>query len=885
MMRAAAAFVAAAILTVSLPLAGVQKANAQVRPIYDMGAGGLGQMLKRLQTTASALHTAAHPDDEDSGLLAYLARKEQSRTAYLSLNRGDGGQNVIGQELFEGLGVIRTEELLQARRLDGGQQFFTRTMDYGFSKTRAEAAKMWGEREVLGDMVRTIRLFRPLVVIGRFSGTPADGHGQHQLAGYLTPLAFKAAGDPNEFPEHRAEGLDPWQPLKLYMSQGFAANPGNEPTLFLNTGEFDQLIGRSYFEIAMEGRSQHKSQEMGMLELRGTQRSGMRLMETKANPVEKESGVFDGIDTSITGIMQIARDSYTPALPKLQKLEDTAAEALRSYNVYEPQKLIPILARGIREAREAEGSTRNPVSKWLIREKEKEFAAALQAAAGVVVDALSNREMIEPGTAAEISVKTFAPEGSTVKVVKTELKAPAGWTVESIEEPKPAPATGFRPRNETATSAAFFKAVSPASAEPTQPYWMEKPRPGAKFDWSEAGKAKNMPFDQPLMTAVVTMEVDGATFTVEREAQFRFADDIRGEIRRAVNVVPAVTVGLESDLLIVPAASGTKHRIVTTAQNNSGRAISGTAGLDVPAGWAVSPRSAPFELKNPGDKTAFAFEVTIPSGAAVGKYSVTAFAESGDKRYAQKMQEIAYPHIQTHRIFTPSAITAHVLDLKVAPVKIGYIMGSGDKVPEAIRRLGLDVTMLSEKDLSTGDLSQFDTVVVGIRASQTRPDFVANNGRLLDFARNGGTLIVQYQQHEYVQGNLQPFPASMTGVTRGNQRISNQRVTDENAKVTVLVPGHPIFNFPNKISDADWDNWVQERNLYSFTTYDPQYTPLLESHDEGEDEATGGMLYAKIGKGQYLYTSYSWFRQLPAGTPGAYRIFANILSLSKSEKK
>ncbi|MEO7658555.1 MAG: PIG-L family deacetylase, partial [Pyrinomonadaceae bacterium] len=275
--------------------------RSQVRPVYDMGAIGLGQALKRLQTTASVMHTGAHPDDEDSGLLAYLARKEQARTSYLSLNRGDGGQNVIGEELFESLGVIRTEELLQARRLDGGSQFFTRFMDYGFSKKREEAARIWGEREVLGDMVRAIRLFRPMVVISRFSGTPADGHGQHQLAGHLTPVAFKAAADSNEFPEQITEGLPPWKPLKLYVGQGFSANPQNVPTLGLNTGEYDPLIGRSYFEIAMEGRSQHKSQEMGLLELRGRQTSGMRLLESTAGKTEKESSVFDGIDTSIKG--------------------------------------------------------------------------------------------------------------------------------------------------------------------------------------------------------------------------------------------------------------------------------------------------------------------------------------------------------------------------------------------------------------------------------------------------------------------------------------------------------------------------------------------------------------------------------------------------------
>ncbi|HMS09911.1 MAG TPA: NEW3 domain-containing protein, partial [Pyrinomonadaceae bacterium] len=373
--------------------------------------------------------------------------------------------------------------------------------------------------------------------------------------------------------------------------------------------------------------------------------------------------------------------------------------------------------------------------------------------------------------------------------------------------------------------------------------------------------------------------------TVSREIEYRFADDIRGELRRPLAVVPAATIGLDSDLLIVskkPQAS--KHRIVPTVSNNTPGELSGNATLDLPAGWTKTPSSIPFKLPRFGDKTAFSFEVTVPANTAVGAYKIGAVAEAGGQRYGQSMQTIAYPHIQTHRIFKKADVTAHVLDLEVASVKIGYIMGSGDKVPEAIRRLGLDVTMLGEKDLSTGDLSAYDIIVVGIRASQVRPDFVANNGRLLDFARNGGTLVVQYQQQEYIQNNMQPFPASMTGVTRGNQRIGNVRTTDENAKVNVLVPDHPIFNYPNKIGDSDWANWIQERNLYCFSTWDPAYTALLESTDEGDDPNKGGMLYAPLGKGHYLYTSYSWFRQLPAGTPGAYRIFANILSLPKARK-
>lgn len=882
--RSVAFLLVAAMALTAIPLGLPQTSTAQVRPVYDMGASGLGQMLRRLQSAKSAMHTGAHPDDEDSGLMAYLARREAARATYLSLNRGEGGQNVIGEELFEGLGVIRSEELLQARRLDGGDQHFTRVMDYGFSKTIDEARRNWEERQVLADMVRAIRIYKPLVVIARFSGTPADGHGHHQLSGYLTPLAFRAAGDPAQFPEHMREGIEPWQPLKLYRGQGFRPE-GAQPSLVLNTGIYDPLIGRSYFEIAMEGRSQHKSQEMGLLELRGRQTSGMTLLESKAAKVEKETSVFDGIDTSITGIAALTNNSEEPFRQKLAALQATAEEALRSYDAMAPEKIVPILARGYKQAEEAEWSTRKPASKFFVRQKKAEFAESLQMAAGVVVDALADREMLNPGAATNVGVRVFANDGSPVKVVKTSVKAPAGWSAESIAEPEQPPATGFRPRNENAMNAAFFKLTAAANASPTQPYWLEKPRDKFTFDWSTAGISQNMPFAEPLATAEAVLEIGGQEITVSREIQYRFADDIRGELRRPIAVVPAATIGLDSDLLIVSKRpQATKHRIVTTVSNNTPSELSGNATLDLPSGWTKTPSSIPFKLPRFGDKTAFTFEVTAPANTAVGSYKIGAVAEAGGQRYGQSMQTIAYPHIQTHRIFKKADVTAHVLELEIAQVKIGYIMGSGDKVPEAIRRLGLDVTMLGEKDLSTGDLSAYDIIVVGIRASQVRPDFVANNGRLLDFARNGGTLVVQYQQQEYIQNNMQPFPASMAGVTRGNQRIGNVRTTDENAKVNVLVPDHPIFNYPNKIGESDWANWIQERNLYCFSTWDPAYTALLESTDEGDDPNKGGMLYAPLGKGHYLYTSYSWFRQLPAGTPGAYRIFANILSLPKAKK-
>lgn len=853
------------------------RGNAQVRPVYDIGAIGLGQALKRLQTTASAMHTGAHPDDEDSGLMAYLARKEQARAVYLSLNRGDGGQNVIGEELFEPLGVIRTEELLQARRLDGGEQLFTSVMDYGFSKTRAEAARIWGENLVLGDMVRAIRMYRPLVIIARFQGTPADGHGQHQLAGYLTPIAFKAAADPKMFPEQLQEGLRPWQAKKLYVGQGFRASQDNPPSLTLNTGEYDSILGRSYFEIAMEGRSQHKSQEMGVLELRGKFTSGMRGLENLATKTENEQSVFDGIDTSIKGIAKVAGDTYDPLFPKLEALQTTAETALKSYDPYNPQKLIPVLTKGYQQAVEAEQSTRNPDSKDMLKQKQREFLHALQLASGVVVDALSDTDTLVAGNTTSVAVRVFAPQNTDVKVTDVSLKVPNGWSASSAPEPIQQE-SGFRPRREDAFNASFFTVSASENAAPTQPYWLEQQRnPNFTFKWSDAA-SKNLPFQKPLVMAEVKMTIGGQEVTVEREVQYRYADDIRGELRRDLNIVPKVTVGLESNLLIAPVSNkAEKHRLVMTVTNNLPNAVSGSGKVNVPSGWTLSPSSANFALQNKGDKTALAFEVTIPASTKADSYNLTATATVDGKNYDLQVQEIAYPHIQTHRLYSQANVKAQVLDLKVSPVKIGYIMGSGDKVPQAIQRLGLNVSMLDEKELSTGNLNNYDTIIVGIRASQVRPDYVANNGRLREFMENGGTLIVQYQQQEFVRQGLPPFPAKMD---------SNIRTTDETASVKILEPNHSIFNFPNKITDADFANWVQERNLYTLTSWDEtKYTPLLETHDEGEAESKGGMLYAPVGKGKFVYTSYSWFRQLPVGNPGAYRIFANMLSLPKAEKK
>jgi len=871
-----------------------EKSNAQVRAVYDNGALGLGQLLRRLQTTASAMHTGAHPDDEDTSLIARLARGDSARVAYFSLNRGEGGQNLIGSELFEPLGIIRTEELLQSRRLDGGEQLFGSTYDYGFSKTLKEAKEKWDEKKALGDMVRAIRLFRPLVIISRFSGTPADGHGHHQFAGYLTPVAFKAAADPNQFPEQIKEGLRPWQARKLYVGQSFGNNPNNQPTLTIQTGEYDPLLGRSYFEIAMEARSQHKSQQQGLIEIRGAQMSGERLVE-RINITGEDKNIFDGLDVSIKGIASLSALKNGLIDDELNQIQTSAAKALAEYNPYAPEKIIPYLAEGLRATRVAgvkllpmfrgPVSLSNPTKEltayfsslneagFLLAQKEKEFSQALQLASGVVVDALADTETVTNSESFNVSVRVFAPINSNVQINSITLQTSKGLTSQEIEEPKPENPNAFR-RTERATKSAFFKVAVSDIAQFTQPYWIENPRKSYLFDWND-DVPKTKPFTNSLITSEVKLNIGGVEVIATKNVQYRYADDIRGEIRRELNIVPAFSISLDSKLIIALVSNKPQtQRVAVRVTNNSMKAAKGDVSLNLPNGWKSEPSTVPVNFTKKGERTAAFFNVTIPANTKPDAYKIAARIVSDGKMYLREMHTIAYPHIRTHRYYTNAETSARVIDLKVAPVKVGYIMGSGDGVADAIKRMGLDVTLLNEEDLSSGDLSRFDTIVVGIRASEVRPDFVANNNRLLEFVKNGGTLIVQYQLADYVRLSLAPFPARMAA-----------RVTDENAKVTILQPQHAAFNFPNKITEDDWANWVQERSVSNFTTFDSGYTPLLESHDEGEAEQKGGEVYAEIGRGKYVYTSYAWFRQLPSGVPGAYRLFANLLSLPKSPKK
>jgi LmbE family N-acetylglucosaminyl deacetylase len=888
-----------------------------VRAHTDEGAVALGMALRRLQTTASVLHTGAHPDDEDSALIARLARGDGARTAYLSLNRGEGGQNRIGPELFDALGVIRTEELLQARRLDGGEQFFTRTFDFGFTKTRAESAARWPEREVLADMVRVIRQYRPLVIISRWTGTPADDHGQHQYAGYLTPIAFRAAADPKEFPEQLTEGLRPWQARKLYVSVLGQADKqaSNDPIVEIDTGQYDPLLGRSYYELAMEGRSQHKSQGEGALELRGPQKSRVRLLLPRNEIEVPERSIFDGLDTSIKGIAQTTGLVDKNVVDELAGIEHAAALALERYRPFNTQPVVEPLVDGLKRTdalymRLGERLQKEELNPALVRarsdaafmlaQKEREFKDALRLASGVRVDALADTETVAPGDTFNVTVRAFVGDGSLAHVNAFGLQWPHGWHAEVISASQRNGALGTG--SETPQAVQYFRVTVPTDALPTQPYWLRRPRKGDMYEWAQ-DDPQTLPFAPPLLSANSTIEIGGIALVITQPVEYRTLDGVRGEVRRDLNVVPALDVQLGPALEIVPLGASQLPQPLTVQLTSNTKQIvpssgawsGGTVSLSPVDNWLPLKRVLKdAQIAAKGGRSTFQFNQNLPPTLKSGAYQLiaaaaveiapTAGGAAATQPFTLQQRVISYPHIQTHRLYAPASATVRLFDLNVAPVNVGYIMGSGDEVPQAIERMGLKMTVLTEQDLAAGDLTRFDTIVVGIRAAQTRPDFVANNQRLLEFMQQGGALIVQYQRPDYAKQDLPPFPAQQE-VPSKNGGTAIARVVDETAPVTILQPAHAAFNFPNKITPEDWRGWVQERNLYNFTTFDPRYVPLLEAHDADEAANNGGEVYARVGRGHYVYTSYAWFRQLPAGVPGAYRLFANLLSLPKAPQQ
>jgi LmbE family N-acetylglucosaminyl deacetylase len=832
----------------------------------DRGAMGLAQALKRLDVVESVLHTGAHPDDENSSLLAWLARGQGVRTAYLAANRGDGGQNLLGTELFETLGVIRTEELLAARNLDHAQQFFTPTFDFGFSKTATETMAKWGHDQTLADFVRVIRQFRPEIIVSRFTGTPSDGHGHHQTAGILTKEAFKAAADPAFYPEYGK----PWQAKKLYLN-GMGGGPRGgqrngadaagpapaSPGITVNVGEYDPVLGRSYNEIAIEGRSLHRSQAQGGAREKGPRTTNLSLIDKTVN-VADTADLYAG---TLNKLPDLAR--LDPGIGSdLNTLEQKINAIREKVRLQRPAEIVPDLADAIKLLKQIRTRATNEHVQFLLNLKEPDFHEAARLAAGLVVDVMVPDDTVVPGQEFNLSVDVINGGPYDFTNVKTSPDLPPGWDAEV------AGSTGSLKPGEKFTQR--FKVKVGANAVYSQPYWLQQPRSGDRFDWPK-GSAVNMPFDPALLDTHVEVQYQGVPIEMHHVAEFRSVDPLYGEQRSLLNVVPALSLRVSPEIAVVPLAGNRKKEFTVSVENQNPTPAESEVRLVLPQGWTSVPASRPVKFAKQGEKTTLTFTVTVP--AVGGDFKVQAVAKLGTQEYKMGYQAISYPHIETHYIYAPSESKVEVFDVKTLATTVGYVEGAGDVVADALKQLGINVTMLSAQDLATADLSRFQTIVLGVRAYAVRDDLRAYNDRLMEFVKNGGTLITQYNRsNEFPAMQIGPYPFTLTG-------NNTYRVTDENAPVKILDPENSIFNVPNKITDKDFDGWVQERGTYFLSQWDPQYKPLLESKDPGEPPLQGGLVVGKYGKGTYVYTGYVFFRELPAGVKGAFRLFSNLVSI------
>jgi len=903
----------------------------------DRGAAGMVRCLRALQTRASLMMFTAHPDDEDGGMLAYESRGQGARVALMTLNRGEGGQNVMSQDFDDALGLARTQELLIADRYMGVDQYFSNVVDYGFSKTREEALEKWGYDRVLSDSVRVVRVMRPLVVTSVFIGAATDGHGHHQVAGEMAQEVFNDAGDPTKFPEQLQEGLRPWSPLKVYARvpifrptaegmydyaidkfvpvrffdyvnrKAFTQSP--DATLEIPEGLAAPAAGMTYLQIAREGLGYQKTQNGGgAIPPAASFNSAYHRFASRVAAAERETSLFDGIDVSVQGIATLAAGAPAFLKDGLAVIAKPAADALRDYKVERPSAIAPSLAEGLKQTRALvsqvqSSSIAEPGKSDVLFElgvKERQFEKALAASLEISFQAsvaaaspergpgalgqtatdaaftaaLSGRggaptfTVAIPEQSFSVNAQVFneSPDSLGIDSVKLEVSDVRNWQIHAEGAPIREIAGGKEARWR-------FSVTAPADAALTRPYFSRPNIEQPYYDLIDA-RYRNLPTAPYPLAARARMVYRGVAFDVAEVVQTSERVPGFGTIQNPLLVGPAISLWVSPSAGAVPIASRSFAFSATVHSNVVGRA-KGTLRLKLPAGWRSDPPQSPFSIARAGDDQTVTFSVS-PDIVKPAEYTIAAIAEYQGREYDEGYHLTGYPGLRPYPYYRPSTYKVVGVDVAMAPgLKIAFLPGTGDDVPKALDNLAQKARILATSDLTAGDLSEYDAIVLGVRAYAVREDLKAANSRLMEYVKNGGVLIVQYNLQDFDR-NYGPYP-----FTLGN---NPEKVVDENSPVTLLDAANPALAWPNKITEADFKGWVEERGHGLMRSWDSHYTPLIETHDPDQDPQKGGLLLARYGKGFYVYDSLALYRQLPSGVPGAYRLLENLVSLGKNPR-
>ena len=849
----------------------------------DRGAAALGSTLASVGTTGRVLTVAAHPDDEDTPIIAWLAKGRHVETAYLSLTRGDGGQNLIGNELGEALGAIRTQELLSARRIDGGRQYFTRAYDFGFSKNAEETYTHWPKDSILGDVVRVVRAFRPHVMVAFFSGTPRDGHGHHQVSGLLAREAYDFAADTVRFPV-KGFGL-PWTPQKFYRS---ARQAPDSATLRVNVGEYDALLGRSYYEIAAESRSQHKSQGFGVLQKKGAIPGYLSREASRVGPenTRSEQSLFDGVDTTWTALRGTLPATAQPVLDSALRTI-TAVRAM--YRAADPSPIVAPLAQALRQFRDARNASgsgpgilisgRPDAPSSLSRRATDEAPPALWDALVTTIDRVEHALVLAAGVAVEATAPraTFPVREAVKRAVNDSLPVTItvfnrGRTPVQLLNASVA-GLGLRPGE------AGDVTISPDSAavlnrwavafHANSPWWRFYGR--KQQDWFRApidARTETQQQEQLATMVQARLTIAGESVTVNEPVVYRFADPIKGDQQVPVSAVPGITVNLSNSMEYIRAGVPVERFVPVRIQSSYPHDAKVTVRLELPEGLKADSVERERTL-GPDGTTILTFRVR--GMVKEGRLELVALALHDGELSTSSVYNIQYEHITPMRLYGGSGMYLSAVNVKLPPrARVGYVKGVGDTGLEALEQLDIAVEKLEPSMLTSTDLSRFTSIVVGPRAYEASDVLVRNNARLLDYANKGGTLVVQYGAQD-----MNRFPTVLPDPMQWSRPAA--RVTMEQAPVTVLQPLHPLLVGPNRLGAADWADWAQERATYMPSTFDKRYTPLLAMNDPNEPVQQGGLLVAPVGKGRYVYVTLALFRQLPNGVPGAARIMANLI--------